>query len=107
MLSQLIAKSGGNTYHGTLYADYENDAMEAHNIDARQLAAGVTGSTVVPAIDTNRLTEFRDFNVDLGGFIKKDRLWWYGAYRRTSTGQRYPTLLDDVQTRGCLSAPRR
>ena len=98
VLSQLIAKSGGNTYHGTLYADYENDAMEAHNIDARQLAAGVTGSTVVPAIDTNRLTEFRDFNVDLGGFIKKDRLWWYGAYRRTSTGQRYPTLVDDVQT---------
>jgi hypothetical protein len=98
VLSQLIAKSGGNTYHGTLYADYENDSMEAHNIDARQIASGVTGSSVVPAVDTNRLTEFRDFNVDLGGFIKKDRLWWYGAYRRTSTGQRYPTLVDDVQT---------
>jgi hypothetical protein len=98
VLSQLIAKSGGNAYHGTLYADYENDSMEAHNIDARQIASGVTGSSVVPAVDTNRLTEFRDFNVDLGGFIKKDRLWWYGAYRRTSTGQRYPTLVDDVQT---------
>ena len=98
VLSQLIAKSGGNTYHGTLYADYENDAMEAHNIDASQIASGVTGSSVVPAVDTNRLTEFRDFNVDLGGFIKRDRLWWYGAYRRTSTGQRYPTLVDDVQT---------
>jgi outer membrane receptor protein involved in Fe transport len=98
VLSQLIAKSGGNTYHGTLYADYEKDAMEAHNIDARQIASGVTGSPIVLAIDTNRLTEFRDFNVDLGGFLKKDRLWWYGAYRRTSTGQRYPTLVDDVQT---------
>ncbi|MGH9141302.1 MAG: TonB-dependent receptor domain-containing protein, partial [Vicinamibacterales bacterium] len=97
VLSQLIAKSGGNTYHGTLYADYENDAMEARNIDARQIAAGVSGSSVVPALDTNRPTEFRDFNVDLGGFVKQDRLWWYGAYRRTSTGQRYPTLVDDVQ----------
>ena len=48
-------------------------------------------------VDTNRLTEFRDFNVDLGGFVKKDKLWWYGAYRRTNTGQRYPTLVDDVQ----------
>ena len=97
VLSQLIAKSGGNTYHGTLYADYENDAMEAHNIDARQIAAGVTGSNVVAAVDTNRLTEFRDFNVDVGGFVRKDKLWWYGAYRRTNTGQRYPTLVDDVQ----------
>jgi len=27
VLSQLIAKSGGNTYHGTIYADYENGSM--------------------------------------------------------------------------------
>ena len=38
-----------------------------------------------------------DFNVDLGGFVKQDRLWWYGAIRRTDTDQRYPTLLDDIQ----------
>ena len=97
VLSQLIAKSGGNTYHGTVYFDYENESMVAHNIDAAQIAAGVTGSDVVAAVDTNRLTEFRDFNIDAGGFIKKDKLWWYGAYRRTNTGQRYPTLVDDVQ----------
>src|SRR5437773_122641 len=97
VLSQLIAKSGGNSYHGTLYTDYESDSMETHNIDAAQLTAGVTGSTVLAAVDTNRLTAFKDFNADLGGFIKKDKLWWYGAYRRTSTGQRYPTLVDDVQ----------
>jgi len=97
VLSQLIAKSGGNTYHATLYADYENDSMEAHNIDEAQIAAGVSGSSVVAAVDTNRLTEFRDFNVDAGGFVKRDKVWWYGAYRRTNTGQRYPTLVDDVQ----------
>src|SRR5919197_1577821 len=73
VLSQLIAKSGGNTYHGTLYADYENDSMEAHNIDASQIAAGVTGSNVVDAVDTNRLTAFSDFNVEAGGFAKKDK----------------------------------
>ena len=97
VLSQLIAKSGGNSYHGTLYTDYESDSMETHNIDAAQLTAGVTGSTVLAAVDTNRLTAFKDFNADLEGFIKKEKLWWDGAYRRTSTGQRYPTLVDDVQ----------
>jgi outer membrane receptor protein involved in Fe transport len=97
VLSQFITKSGGNTYHGTLYADYENESMEAHNIDAAQMAAGVSGSDVLAAVDTNRLESFNDFNVDLGGFAIKDKMWFYTAYRHTSTGQRYPTLVDDIQ----------
>lgn len=97
VLSQLIAKSGGNQYHGNVYFDFQNEAMQATNIDDDQIAAGVIGSEVVPPKDTNRLEVFRDFNADVGGFIKKDKLWWYGAYRRTNTGQRYPTLLDAIQ----------
>jgi hypothetical protein len=97
VLSQFITKSGGNAYHGTLYADYESDSMEARNIDAAQIGAGVAGSGVLAAVDTNRLSTFKDFNVDLGGYVTKDRMWWYGAYRRTTTGQRYPTLVDDIQ----------
>ena len=97
VLSQLIAKSGGNTYHGDLYADYENDAMEAHNIDSQQIAKGLTGSNALSVNDLNRLTSFKDFDADLGGFIVKDKLWWFGAARHTVTGQRYPTLVDDVQ----------
>src|SRR5438105_981976 len=97
VLSQFVTKSGGNAYHGTLYTDYENDSMETHNIDAAQIAAGVSGSDVLAASDTNRLSTFKDFNVDLGGFVTKDKMWWYGAYRRTRSGQRYPTLVDDIQ----------
>jgi len=97
VLSQLIAKSGGNTYHGNVYFDYQNEALEATNIDDDQIAAGVGGSDVLDARDTNRLSKFQDFNVDAGGFIARDKLWWYGAYRRTVSDQRYPTLLDDIQ----------
>jgi hypothetical protein len=97
VLSQLVAKSGGNAYHGNVYVDYQSDAIEAYNIDDDQIAAGVTGSSVLDARDTNRLSKFQDFNADAGGFLKRDRLWWYGAYRRGETGQRYPTLLDDIQ----------
>lgn len=97
VLSQLIAKSGGNTYHGNVYFDYQSDRFEAYNIDEGQIAAGVRGSEFLDARDTNRLSKFQDFNADLGGFIKKDKLWWYGAYRRSVTDQRYPTLIDDIQ----------
>lgn len=97
VLSQLIAKSGGNQYHGNLYFDFQNDSLEATNIDDAQIAAGVVGSNVVNPRDTNRLSKFQDFNADLGGYVRKDKLWWYGAFRRSVTDQRYPTLLDDIQ----------
>ena len=32
-LGQYVSKSGGNAYHGSLYADFQNDALEATNID--------------------------------------------------------------------------
>ena len=55
VLSQLIAKSGGNQYHGNVYFDYQNESMEATNIDDDQIAAGVIGSDIVDPRDTNRL----------------------------------------------------
>ncbi len=97
VLTQLIVKSGGNQYHGNVYYDYENDSLEGANIDANQIALGVKGSNVLSVYDTNRISKFSDFNADLGGFIVKDKLWWYGAFRYTSVGQRYPTLIDDTQ----------
>ena len=97
ILSQFIAKSGGNQYHGDVYFDYENDAMEGTNIDNSQIAAGLSGSNVLNVHDLNRLSLVRDLNVDVGGYLIKDKLWWYGAYSYTVTDQRYPTLIDDIQ----------
>jgi hypothetical protein len=96
VLSQMYVKNGGNQYHGDVYLDYENGAMEGHNIDstdlARLTAGGVKPSPQVALIDTNRLNLFRDFSGDVGGFLKKDKLWWFFAYRYTWTAQNYPTL---------------
>ena len=38
-LGQYVSKSGGNTYHGAVYADLQNEALQATNIDASQAAA--------------------------------------------------------------------
>ena len=79
--SLFIAKSGGNRYSGSVYIDYYNDSFSAVNIDADLIARGVTGSDTLRAEDTNRTKIIRDFNADLGGYIVKDKLWWYGSYR--------------------------
>lgn len=81
IMSNVIAKSGGNTYRGTFYIDYERDEWASRNIDERQLALGVSGSAVLEARDTNRVQEYKDINGGLGGFIIKDKLWWYASLR--------------------------
>ena len=96
VLSQMYVKNGGNQYHGDVYFDYENGGMEGHNIDSTQIAlltaGGVKPSPSVALVDTNRLNLFRDFSADVGGFLKKDKVWWFFAYRYTTTEQNYPTL---------------
>ena len=82
VLSQFIAKSGGNTYHGRLYTDYQNENIQGRNIDAAQIALGVKGSAILPATDLNRMHQYYDLNGDLGGYIKPDKLWFYGSARK-------------------------
>jgi hypothetical protein len=95
--TRFISKSGGNVYRGQIYFDYQNKTMQSRNIDARQIAAGLT--TTNPAFDVtdlNRIEYLRDFSADVGGFILKDKLWWYGAYRYTTQAQRFP-FFDGLQ----------
>ena len=54
----------------------------------------MSGGPGLDARDVNRLQRFRDFTARRGGYLKKDKAWWYGAYRSTAVAQRYPWLLD-------------
>jgi carboxypeptidase family protein len=81
VMTQFIAKSGGNTYHGRLYADYENENVQSRNIDGSQIALGVKGGGNLGPTDLNRLHSYHDLNGDVGGYIKPDKLWWYSSLR--------------------------
>ena len=81
VMTQFIAKSGGNTYHGRIYADYENESIQSRNIDQAQQDLGVVGGGGLSATDLNRMHSYHDLNGDLGGYITKDKLWWYGSLR--------------------------
>lgn len=96
-LVSVVAKSGSNKYSGKVYLDYQNEGWQAHNIDADQIRRGLRGAGNVATEDLNRLTVFRDFNVDIGGFVVKDKLWWYAAYRNSQKNRAFPNLLDDIE----------
>src|SRR5688500_4872827 len=77
--TQMMIKSGGNEFHGSLYGDYQSSGLQAHNITDEQVARGIRDKEV------NRMEVYYDFNGDAGGYAKKDTLWWYGSFREFNT----------------------
>jgi hypothetical protein len=81
VMSQFIAKSGGNTYHGKIYADNERENIQSRNIDSQQIALGLKAGGGLKETDLNRLHSYYDVNGDVGGYLKPDKIWWYGSLR--------------------------
>jgi hypothetical protein len=97
---QAITKSGGNQYRGSFYAGYENEAWQARNIDEGQIARGAASAVGLAPDEANRLDSYRDLNGDVGGFVRKDRWWWYFSARDQSVGARRVTFPDvPIETR--------
>jgi hypothetical protein len=72
--SQLLGKSGGNQFQGATYLDWYNNSLQGSNISDEQLDRGIREGS-------NEMQNYYDFNLHAGGFIRRDRLWWYGSYR--------------------------
>ena len=80
--SNFIAKSGGNSYHGKIYADYQTRRIQASNIPdtLTAICPGGRCGNLQPS-DLNRMESYHDVNADIGGYLKKDKLWWYFSTR--------------------------
>jgi carboxypeptidase family protein/TonB-dependent receptor-like protein len=68
----VITKSGGNDFHGDVFAYYDNDSLQSN---AKPVVS--TGGT------TAGFTR-EDYGIGLGGFLVRDKLWFFGAYDRVS-----------------------
>jgi hypothetical protein len=89
--SSFISKSGGNQYRGRAYVDYQNGDVQSYNIDDSQAPLLRAGGGL-EARDLNRMVDYRDINLDAGGYVKKDVLWWYGSFRDQEINVRYPNF---------------
>ena len=80
--SNFIAKSGGNEFRGKIYADYQSKSVQRENIpdDFTFLCPGGRCGNLTPS-DLNRMESYHDVNGDIGGYIIKDKIWWYGSAR--------------------------
>ncbi len=67
----VITKSGGNDFHGDVFGYYDNDSLQD------------SAKPVVSTTTTAGYTK-EDYGIGLGGYLKKDRLWFYAAYDRVT-----------------------
>jgi hypothetical protein len=71
-----ITKSGSNEFHGDVFGYDSGGSLNSDNATATKRP---TSSTTIGSVDK----QF-DYGANLGGYIMKDRLWFFGSYDRTS-----------------------
>jgi hypothetical protein len=84
----LVVKSGGNEFHGKALLTYERGSFQGNNVNQQLLDRGY-------APGSNKFTRYSDVDLDLGGPIKKDKLWFYAAHRDEYSGLFIPGFIDD------------
>lgn len=72
----MIPRDGGNVFHGSVFSTGANSSLQSDNLDADLVKLGFRKQ--------NRVRGVYDLNGTLGGPIRKDRLWFFGTYRRWS-----------------------
>ena len=73
----LVTKSGSNVFKGSFNGTFENDTMQGDNVTKALFDAGGNGF-----LSGNPLHKIAVYSVEAGGPIKKDKLWYWGAFDR-------------------------
>jgi len=98
--SQMLGKSGGNKFQGEFYDDYETNGMIGENIinnvPTKFLYDPVSnpGGNIRP--HSNETLKYRDTNINVGGPIEKDKVWWYFSYRNQKTSVGQPNFIGPI-----------
>ena len=68
----LVTRRGDNAIGGTARFYLTDGAFQGENLTDELRDGGIVAS--------NRIRQFRDFGLSIGGPIVKDRVWWWGSY---------------------------
>src|SRR5438552_17747661 len=76
-LNTFVIKSGGNQFHGMVFADWEPLKLQASNLSDDLIAQG--------AKNANSIARYRAFHGDVGGPVVKDKFWWFWGMRNINS----------------------
>lgn len=69
----MVPKEGGNEFHGSLFAGFEDSKWQSNNLSPFLASHGVK------AVD--KIGKYRDINATYGGRIIRDKLWFFTSAR--------------------------
>ncbi len=79
--SQFIAKSGGNQFSGEGYLDWYNNSLQGSNIpDSYTVPTAFNNSPIRE--HSNEIDRYYNYSLNVGGPVKKDKVWWFGTYNK-------------------------
>ena len=84
----IVPKTGGNVVKGSVYLSGVTDRMVGDNYTADLKARKLT--------TPGALTKLWDYNVGLGGPIKKDRAWFFGQFRDEGSHRTVPGMFANL-----------
>jgi hypothetical protein len=70
----MIKKDGSNQFRGDFFSSFTGEQLQSNNVSDEQRVNGLVAPS---ATDTAY-----DVNAGIGGPVLRDRLWFYGSYRR-------------------------
>ncbi|HEY7442501.1 MAG TPA: carboxypeptidase regulatory-like domain-containing protein [Vicinamibacterales bacterium] len=83
----LVPKTGGNTFQGSIFASGAGDWAQGDNLDAALMAQGVTSAGLI---------KLWDVSFAMGGPIKRDRLWFFANIRDEGQHEEIPGLFGNA-----------
>ncbi len=86
-LINVITRSGGNEFHGDVFGYYDSDSLRAP-LSGEAEQGSVSGTFKTVGVVRS------DYGIDLGGYIVKDRLWFFAAYDRVDNSDTNQVLDD-------------
>ena len=99
-INNLVTKSGTNSYHGSVWEYFRNDALDANEYFLNRPDPN-TGSVFKPPL------RFNQFGGTIGGPIIKDKLFFFGSYqgdRFKTTGTPQTVTEESPQWRAAVAA---
>lgn len=91
----LVPKDGGNQFRGGAKWAKSPESWQGDNLTDNLKSMGVTG--------VDKIKHFEEFNIEEGGPIMKNKLWFFGAFRQAYYDK---PIANTFQTDGSLPYPQ-
>jgi len=88
----IVPRSGGNAFQGQAFINFSNDSLRGDNLTP-ELTAPPPGPNLS---QTPGIIKAYDANISYGGPIVRDRLWFFGSYRKLNTETASPGLVGNA-----------